>query len=211
MSDDRGVRESALAELELATLLVRSGFSIHFLPESQARTADLECRLGANRLFLEVTALVGTGRHLDLEAAKRRNEEDLDDEAIGQGTIERLLARIAQKAKQLADYTAPVVLAMTVPPPDPALRSRDQEVDLKRLAGAVTLLLLSLKHLTAVMISLWDVQGAPTTSGVRLANVQLIERSHHQAAYPRIRLLIRNPAASFPLNPDHLDALKGLL
>lgn len=211
MSEDRGVRESAVAELELATLLVRSGFAIRFLPESQARTADLECHLGAERLFVEVTALVGSGRHLDLEAAKRRQMDDPGDKAIGQGIIERLLARIAQKSKQLTDYTAPVVLAMTVPASDPALRGHDQEVDLKRLAGAVTLLLLRLKHLTAVVIALWSIQGMPATSGVRLSNVHLVERSAQQAAYPRIRLLITNPAASAPLGEQQLTALKALL
>lgn len=211
MSEDRGVRESAVAELELATLLVRSGFAIRFLPESQARTADLECRLGADRLFVEVTALVGTGRHLHLEAAKRQQLEDEDDDPVGQGIIERLVARVAQKAKQLSDYTAPVVLALTMPPPDPEHGLRNQEVDLKRLAGAVTLLLLSLTHLTGVVIALWEVKGAPMTSAVRLSNVHLVERSAQQAAYPRIRLLITNPAATAPLDEPQLTALKALL
>ncbi len=211
MSEDRGVRESAVAELELATLLVRSGFAIRFLPESQARTADLECRLGASRLFVEVTALVGTGRHLHLEAAKRQLLEDPEDETVGQGIIERLVARVAQKAKQLSDYAAPVVLALTMPPPDPELGLRNQEVDLKRLAGAVTLLLLSLKHLSGVVIALWDVKGAPMTSAVRLSNVHLVERSAQQAAYPRIRLLMTNPAAAAPLAEAQVEALKALL
>ena len=215
MSDDRGVRESAVAELELATLLIRSGFGIRFLPESQARTADLECRMGADRLFVEVTALVGTGRHLDLEAARRIASDDQDDDAVGLGLIERLVARVAQKAKQLADYTAPVVLALTVPPPDPArpLQERVQErvIDLKRLTGALTVLLLRLRHVSGVMIALWTVQGMPTTSGVRLSNVQLVERSIQQSAYPRIRLLVTNPASASPLNEQQLMALKGLL
>ena len=57
---DYGVRESALAELELATQLLRVGVRVTFLPESQARTADLECRLGRERFFVEVTAMVGS-------------------------------------------------------------------------------------------------------------------------------------------------------
>lgn len=212
MSEDRGVRESAVAELELATLLIRSGFDIRFLPESQARTADLEARLGAARLFVEVTALVGSGRHLHLETARRKPWDDPDDEAIGQGLIERLVARVAQKSKQLADYTtAPVLLALTVPPPDPALGLGEQAVDLKRLTGAVTLLLLSLRHVTAIVIALWTVHGTPTTAGVRLSNVHLVERSAQQAAYPRIRLLVTNPAAASPLDERQLAALKGLL
>ena len=51
---------SALAELELATQLIRIGAKVTFLPESQARTADLECRLGRERFFVEVTAMVGS-------------------------------------------------------------------------------------------------------------------------------------------------------
>ena len=57
---DPGVQESALAELELATQLIRAGAGVTFLPESQARTADLECRMGRERLFVEVTAMVGS-------------------------------------------------------------------------------------------------------------------------------------------------------
>jgi hypothetical protein len=211
MSEDHGVRESAVAELELATLLIRSGFAIRFLPESQARTADLECHMGLDRLFVEVTALVGTGRYLGLEAARRRMEDDPDEEATGRGLIERLVARVAQKAKQLADYRAPVVLALTVPPPDPTLPPGERTVDVKRLAGAVTLLLMRLRHVTAVVIALWTVQGMPTRSGVRLSNVQLVERSVQQAAHPRIRLLVTNPAAAAPLDERQLAALRGLL
>ena len=57
---DYGVRESALAELELATQLIRVGARVTFLPESQARTADLECRLARERFFVEITAMVGS-------------------------------------------------------------------------------------------------------------------------------------------------------
>ena len=55
--NDYGVRESALAELELATQLIRVGARVAFLPESQARTADLECRLSRERFFVEITAM----------------------------------------------------------------------------------------------------------------------------------------------------------
>src|SRR5262245_61645393 len=57
---DYGVRESALAELELATQLIRVGARVTFLPESQARTADLECRVGRERLYVQITAMVGS-------------------------------------------------------------------------------------------------------------------------------------------------------
>jgi hypothetical protein len=62
-----------------------------------------------------------------------------------------------------------------------------------------------------VVLSLWDVEPSPARSGVRLANVAVVERSAQQSAYPRVRLLILNPAARHPLSPPVKDALKGLL
>lgn len=53
---DDGVRESALAELELATQLIRVGVRVTILSESKARTADLEYRLGRERFFVELLA-----------------------------------------------------------------------------------------------------------------------------------------------------------
>jgi hypothetical protein len=125
------------------------------------------------------------------------------------------MARIAQKARQLADYCSPVLLAMTVPRSDPwdeEIRKRDGEVlDLKRLAGAVTVLLPLLPQVSAVLLSLWEIEPAPAKSGVRLANVRVVERSARQSAYPRVRMLIANPAASYPLSHLHTEVLTGLL
>lgn len=211
LSHDRGVRESALAELELATQLIRAGFTIRFLPESQARTADLEGRRGEMRIFFEVTALVGSGRHLSLAALQRRRQDEDEPRAAGQAVIDRLTARIAQKSKQLGDYAAPVVLAMSVPKHEPGVRLDEPIVDLKKLAGTVTVRLLGLKQLSGVLITLWDHEAAPVQSGIRLANVHLVERSRHQTAFPRVRLLIANPGAEFPLTMASLEALNGLV
>lgn len=211
LSHDRGVRESALAELELATQLIRAGFTIRFLPEAQARTADLEGRRGETRIFFEVTALVGSGRHLGLAALQRRRHDEDGPRAVGQAVIDRLTARIAQKSKQLGDYAAPVMLAMSVPKHEPGVRPDEPIVDLKKLAGTVTVLLLGLKQLSGVLITLWDLEAAPVQSGIRLANVHLVERSRHQSASPRVRLLIANPGAEFPLETADLEVLNGLV
>lgn len=211
---DRPALQSALAELELATLLVRAGFSVGFLPESQSRTADLECTLGQDRLFVEVTALVGSRSRPrgDSRAQKRKGDDGAEEEPDdGHVLISRLVSRISQKARQLVDYRAPVLLAMTVPRRDPARDRGTDEVDLKRLAGTVTVMLMLVRHISAVLLSFWDVKPSPARSGVRLANAHLVERPSHQAAYPRVRLLIRNPAASYPLRESQLKALKGLL
>lgn len=216
-STDRGTYESALAELELATLLMRAGFAVRFLPESQSRTADLECFLGSDRLNVEVTALIGSRKRRSAGSGSPRRLclEDEEEEPVGVELMNRLMARIAQKARQLADYCSPVLLAITVPRSDPRaekLRKNPREVlDLKRLAGAVTVLLPLLPQVSAVLLSFWEIDPTPAKSGVRLANVQVAERSARQSAYPRVRMLIANPAASSPLSHRHAEALTGLL
>ena len=202
---DPGVQESALAELELATRLIRAGVRIIFLPESQARTADLECRLGRERFFVEVTAMVGSSvrRRVPLRGIAR-DEEQSEEEDRGVILIHRILARVQQKAKQLADYCDPVVLHISIPRADlqSGANSRREEIwlDLKALSGAVTVLLTKLPHLSAVLISLWDVEPLPSKAGTRLANVDLVERPKHLSPQPRVRMLIQNPCASATLS-----------
>lgn len=209
---DRGAFESALAELELATLLIRAGCRVRFLPESQARTADLECHVGEDRFFVEVTALVSSaGTHRSGPGAKPIPAEQEEERHV---LIDRIVARVLQKAKQLEEYSAPVLLAITVPQRGPAAgkpRDRQDELDLKRLAGTITLMLLSVCRVSGVLLSLWDVEPAAARSGVRLFNVHVVERSPYQTAYPRIRMLITNPAAGFPFTAQEAEALKGLL
>ena len=213
---DYGVRESALAELELAVQLIRVGANVTFLPESQARTADLECRLGRERLFVEITAMVGSAERQRLPLRGLLPDgEGLDETDRGVVLIHRILARIQQKAKQLADYTAPVVLCISIPRAD--LRgehiSRSEAIwlDLKSLAGAVTVLLTKLRAVSAVLISFWDVVPIPAKAGTRLANVELAERSAHQRGQPRVRMLVKNPAAGAHLSERQHDAFTQLL
>ena len=214
--NDYGVRESALAELELATQLIRVGARVIFLPESQARTADLECRLGRERFFVEITAMVGSAdrQRLPLRGLLQ-DEEGIDETDRGVILVHRILARIQQKAKQLADYAAPVVLCISIPRADlrGEHRSRAEAIwlDLKSLAGAVTLLLTKLAAVTAVLISFWDVVPLPSKAGTRLANVDLVVRSTHQRGHPRVRMLITNPAAGAPLSERQHDAFYQLL
>jgi len=213
---DYGVRESALAELELAIQLIRVGGKVTFLPESQARTADLECRLGRERLFVEITAMVGSAERQRLPLrGLLPDEEGIDETDRGVILMHRILARVQQKAKQLADYSAPVVLCVSIPRAD--LRgehfSRSEAIwlDLKSLAGSVTLLLTKLRAVSAVLISFWDVVPMPTKAGTRLANLELVVRSTHQRGYPRVRMLIRNPSAGSALSERQQEALCQLL
>jgi hypothetical protein len=213
---DYGVRESALAELELATQLLRVGVRVTFLPESQARTADFECDLGRERFFVEVTAMVGSA------ARQRLPLRGLDlDEVVGEEEdrgvilIHRILARIRQKAKQLADYCDPVVLSISIPRADlqgeKNARSEAIWLDLKALAGVVTVLLTKVPTLSAVLISLWDVEPLPSKAGTRLANVELIERPKQQKTQPRVRMLIQNPTASACLTEHQEDVVRQVL
>jgi hypothetical protein len=209
------VQESALAELELATLLIRVGANVTFLPESQARTADLECHLGRERFFVEVTAMVGSAewRRLPLRGIAAEEERDAEENR-GLILIHRILARINQKAKQLADYCDPVILGISIPRADlqgPRSRREEIRLDLKALAGSATVLLTKLRHLSAVLITLWDVEPLPAQAATRLANVMLIERTKHQRGYPRVRLLIQNPSASALLSERQEDALRQIL
>ena len=213
---DYGVRESALAELELATQLIRVGARVTFLPESQARTADLECRLGRERFFVEITAMVGSAERQRLPLrGLLPNESGIDETDRGVILIHRILARIQQKAKQLADYAAPVVLCISIPRADlrgeHTSRSEAIWLDLKSLAGAVTLLLTKLGVVSAVLISFWDVVAMPAKAGTRLANVEVVERNTHQRGHPRVRMLITNPSAGAALSERQYDAFCHLL
>lgn len=206
-SSDRGAKESALAELELAALLLRAGCSVTFLPESQARTADLECMLAQTRFVVEITALVGSVHSRFHGRLAQRGIGVPEGEEEGEFLIRRLLARISQKARQLSDYTDPVVLSITVPP----RLDRDDMVDLKRLAGALTVRLPLYGHLSAILLTLWDVHPLPSRSGVRLSNVHFVERSGRQHTHPRVRLLVMNPAAAKPLRGGELQVIRALL
>lgn len=214
--DDSGAQESALAELELATQLVCAGVRLSFLPESRARTADLECHLGHERFFVEVTAMVGSAarRRIPLRGAAEADEQR-EEENRGTILIHRILARVQQKAKQLADYCDPVILQISIPHADLTgkLNGRREEtwLDVKTLSGAVTVLLTQLSHLSAVLIVLWDVEPLPSKAGTRLANVEVVERARHQRAVPRLRVLVRNPRADAPLTERQVEVLREIL
>lgn len=76
-------------------------------------------------------------------------------------------------------------------------------LDLKSLAGSVTVLPTKVSTLSAVLISLWAVEPLPSRSAVKLANVELRERAKHQKVRPRVRMPVLNPNASAPLAGSH--------
>ena len=211
----RGVRESAIAELEMAAKILRAGNRVHWLPESRARSADLECYVGGDRLFIEVTAMIGAFRQTHGIPAHRALFLHDPDGPVTEGDvlIHRILARIAQKARQLSDYCAPVVLAVSVPPQEPleGVASSAVRLDLRRLGGAMTSALMRLEHLSGVLLSLWDVLPLPATSSVRLANVHLVERAMRQRDHPQVRIVACNPSARAPLTKPQVDVIRTIL
>lgn len=211
----RGARESALAELEVACALMRAGFDVEILAETQEKSADLRCGLGTARMYVEVTALTGSfcAPPPPPVRARMRKLGAAEDQASQHVLLSRLVARLSRKAAQLAHYAAPVVVAASVPHRDPEnrLRHADWEIDLKHVAAGVTQLLARLPLLSAVLLTLWDVTPLPARANVRLANVHIVERSRHQAAAPRVRMLILNPLATHPLTEPEHARLRGLL
>lgn len=159
--------------------------------------------------------MIGSTSRLPLDTTMRvRQMDNVEEGEDGRVLINRLVARVSQKARQLVNYCA-VLLAITVPHRDgqcDGLRNGvGEELDLKQLASAVTLMLPLVSQVSAVLLSLWEVRPLPARSGVRLANVQVVQRPPQQTAYPRVRLLILNPAAGYPLSPQEIKALRGLL
>ena len=63
----------------------------------------------------------------------------------------------------------------------------------------------------AVLISFWDVVPMPVKAGTRLANVEIVERNIHQRGHPRVRMFVKNPAASAHLSERQHDAFCHLL
>jgi hypothetical protein len=79
------------------------------------------------------------------------------------------------------------------------------------LSGAVTVLLTRLRHVTAVLMSLWDVHPLPATAATRLANVDIVQRGRQERSRPRVRMLVFNPGASASLAQLQADAIRGVL
>ena len=108
-----------------------------------------------------------------------------------------------------------MVLSISMPRADlrgeRTARSDTLWLDLRALAGSVTLLLTKLRMLSAVMISFWDVEPMPALAGTRMANEEMLERSKHQRGFPRVQILIQNPAAAAPLSERQQEGCRQLL
>ena len=208
-----GVSESAAAEIELATMLVQAGFSISFLQESNARTADLECYLGLNRLFLEITVIVPATSRKDfvwIESAQEGEGMDLQNDHQTRVLLHRLVARMAEKAKQLDRYCAPVVLAVTVPDQVHGMNRKlpEEQLDLQRLAGGLASVLPHVPQLSALLLTIWSAQPQESRANIRLSNIHYVTRSSPSTGVPRIRLLAVNSFAKYELGREEIQILQ---
>lgn len=215
----RGAMESAQAEIDIATLLIQAGFGLSFVKESESRTADLECYLGHDRLFVEVTVIVPTEpdrpRGVPSNLGAKRDEGDLD--FFKDALVKRMLARINEKSEQLVDYCAPVLLALTIVHQEQSasangkINGRKMALDLQQLGGVITTALGRVPQLSGVLLTLWNIQPAESRSNIRLSNVSVGEWLSDPKGFSQVRFFALNPTASYSIEPGASLALKGAL
>jgi hypothetical protein len=215
----RGSMESAQAELDIATLLANAGFTLSFVKESETATADLECYLGNDRVFVEVTVIVPTDpdRPKGVGSPHGLTTEEEDWDFFKDALVKRLLGRINEKANQLADYCAPVVLAITMvhqeqkPQSNGKSNGRKMALDLQQLGGVTTHALGKAPQVSAVILTLWNIQPAESRSSIRFSNVSVGEWVLEPKGFSQIRFFAVNPVSSYPIEPEACLALRRVL
>lgn len=215
----RGAMESAQAEIDIAVFLVEAGFTLSFVKETETRTADLECYFEHHRLFVEVTVIVPTDseRSKDVGSSQVTKPEDEGLDFLKDGLVKRVLARMNEKAVQLANYCAPVILALTLVHQDPIVSAngkttgRKMDLDLQQIGGVITSALASFPQLSGVLLTLWNIQAAESRSTIRLSNVQVGEWVVDRNGGSQVRCLVLNPAANFQIEPGARGAFQRML
>jgi hypothetical protein len=207
---------SAQAEIETAYFLAQAGFSVAFLEASGGRTADLECYEGTHRFFVEVTVIQST------QGARRKSPDvrlqphqilESSDEFFEQALVKRLLSRMAEKARQLERYCAPVLLAVSVPDL-PWGKGRLQEIpplDLQRLAAMLIGVLIDVPQFSAVLLTLWKAPAQELRNPIRIRQITWVTRPPGDLRDPRIRLLAVNPVARYRLSSQELRIIQEVM
>jgi hypothetical protein len=206
----------AHAEIETAYFLAQAGFSIAFLEATGGRTADLECYDGPHRFFVEVTVIQSTQGATRKPMGRRLQPHQIgesSDEFFEQALVKRLLSRMAEKARQLERYCAPVMLAVSVPDL-PWGKGRRQEIpplDLQRLAAMLVGVLAEVPQFSAVLLTLWKAPAQLSRNPIRIRQVSWVTRPSGDSQDPRIRLLATNPVARYRLTPRELRMLQDAM
>lgn len=204
---------SAHAEIETAYFLAHAGFSVAFLEASGGRTADLECYDGTHRFFVEVTVIQSTqGATRKSPVVRLQPHQILEssDEFFEQALVKRLLSRMAEKARQLERYCAPVLLAVSVPDL-PWGKGRPQKippVDLQRLAAMLVGVVVDVPQFSAILLTLWKTPAQELRNPIRIRQVTWVTRPPGNPLDPRIRMLAVNPVARYRLSSQELQSIK---
>ncbi len=204
---------SAHAEVETAYFLAQAGFSIAFLESTGGRTADLECYEGTHRFFVEVTVIQSTRGSARKSPDVRLQPHQIlesSDEFFEQALVKRLLSRMAEKARQLERYCAPVMLAVSVPDV-PWGKGRRQEIpplDLQRLAAMLVGVLVDVPQFSALLLTLWNAPAQESRNPIRIRQVSWVTRPPGDAQGPRIRILATNPVARYRLTTRELQMVQ---
>lgn len=204
---------SAHAEIETAYFLAQAGFSVAFLEASGGRTADLECYEGTHRFFVEVTVIQstqGATRKSPVVRLQPHQMVESSDEFFEQALVKRLLSRMAEKARQLERYCAPVLLAVSVPDL-PWGKGRPQEIpplDLQRLAAMLVGVVVDVPQFSAILLTLWKAPAQELRNTIRIRQVTWVTRPPGNPRDPRIRMLAVNPVARYRLSSQELKSIK---
>ena len=135
------------------------------------------------------------------------------DEFFEQALVKRLLSRMAEKARQLERYCAPVMLAVSIPDL-PWRKGRPQEIpplDLQRLAAMLVGVLVEVPQFSAVLLTFWKAAAQESRNPIRIRQVSWVTRPPGDLQDPRIRLLATNPAARYRLTPRELRIVQDAM
>lgn len=205
---------SSLAEVEMAHFLSRAGFSVSFLEAGGGRTADLQCYDGSHRFFVEVT-VIQSAQGLSHAVAPTRSAILLEtgDDFFEQAFVKRLLARMAEKTKQLERYCAPVLLAVSIP--DLLTENRRKTslwpLDLQRLAGMVVGILAEAPQFSGLLLTFWNTPAQKLRNPIRIRQVHWVTRPFQEGPNPRIRLLVANSFARYPMMTREIRMIRDVL
>jgi len=207
---------SSQAEIETADFLMQAGFSVSFLEAGEGRTADLQCYAGPHRFFVEITVIQSTQSLMGKTGFSRACSDVLSetgDDFFEHVFVRRLLARMAEKAKQLERYCAPVLLAVSVPDllmekersgPVPAL-------DLQRIAGMLVGVLADVPQFSGILLTCWKAPARELRNPIRIRQVHWVTRPPNDSSHPRIRLLAYNAFATYGMTTREIRLLQAAL
>jgi hypothetical protein len=176
----------------------------------------LECYEGAHRFFVEVTVIQSTRGSMRKSMGGRLQPHQIlesSDEFFEQALVKRLLSRMAEKARQLERYCAPVMLAVSVPDISWG-KDRPQVIpplDLQRLAAMLVGVLVEVPQFSAVLLTCWKAPAQESRNPIRIRQVFWVTRPSGTSQAPRIQLFATNPVARYQLTPQEIRIIQNAM